>query len=99
MATKAQHSDDYARLPPFLRRLREEAGLTQRELGELLGRPQSWIHNCETANRRVDVTEFITWAEACGLDAQDAFRRFLELEKDSEEAGSDAEASEGGTSG
>lgn len=30
-----------------------------------------------TANRRVDVTEFIAWAKACGVAPQDAFPRFL----------------------
>jgi hypothetical protein len=29
------------------------------------------------AGRRVDVTEFIAWAKACGADPQDAFARFL----------------------
>ena len=65
-------------LPPLLRALREEAGLTQRELGGRLGKPQSWVYNCETANRRVDVTEFVAWANACGVDPQDAFARLLE---------------------
>ena len=59
--------------------------MTQRELGGRLGKPQSWVHNCETGNRRVDVTEFIAWAGACDVDAQDAFRRFLELERRGED--------------
>lgn len=60
-------------MPDFLRSLREEAGLTQRELGESLGKPHSWIYNSETGNRRVDVAEFADWAEACGVDPQAAF--------------------------
>src|SRR5262245_51788031 len=64
--------------PPFLRELREEASLTQRQLGKRLKKPQSWVYNCETANRRVDVAEFILWARACGADPQTAFSRFLE---------------------
>jgi transcriptional regulator with XRE-family HTH domain len=79
MPTKAQQARLYRRLPGFLRTLREDAGLTQRELGKRLGKPQSWIYNCETANRRVDVTEFIAWARACEVDPQIAFARFLEL--------------------
>ena len=86
MATKAQHAADYQRLPPFLRALRDEAKLTQRQLGERLGKPQSWVYNCETGNRRVDVTEFVAWAQACGLDPQNAFARFL---RPGEEAGPD----------
>jgi transcriptional regulator with XRE-family HTH domain len=77
MATKSQHSPAYRRLPGFLRTLREEAGLTQRQLGKRLKKPQSWVYNCETANRRVDVTEFVAWARACNLDPQAAFTRFL----------------------
>jgi transcriptional regulator with XRE-family HTH domain len=79
MATKAQHGPAYRRLPPFLRTLREAAGLTQRDLGKRLRKPQSWVYNCESANRRVDVTEFIAWARACGVEPGDAFERFLAL--------------------
>jgi transcriptional regulator with XRE-family HTH domain len=81
MATKSQHASFYQRLPQFLRVLREEAGLTQRELGKRLRKPQSWVYNCETANRRVDVTEFIAWAGACAVDAQAAFARFLKFQE------------------
>jgi hypothetical protein len=62
-----------------LRALREETGLTQRELGKRRKKPQSWVCNCETANRRVDLTEFIAWAKACNQDPLAAFARFLEL--------------------
>jgi transcriptional regulator with XRE-family HTH domain len=78
MATKAQHALAYRHLPLLLRALREEAGMTQRALGKRLKKAQSWIYNCETANRRVDVTEFIAWAKACGVDPLDAFARFLQ---------------------
>jgi len=78
MATKSQHSSAYRLLPAFLRALREEAGLTQRDLGQRMNKPQSWVYNCETANRRVDVSEFIEWATRCDIDATDAFTRFLE---------------------
>ena len=79
MATKAQQKPAYRPLPGFLKALREEAGLTQRELGKRLKKPQSWVYNCETGNRRVDVAEFIAWARACDVDPQDAFRRFLAM--------------------
>ncbi len=78
MATKSQHGPKYGPLPGFLRALREEAGLTQRELGKRMKKPQSWVYNCETANRRVDVTEFIEWAKCCDIDPGQAFVRFLE---------------------
>ena len=77
MATKSQHAKAYQDLPAFLKSLREAAGMTQRDLGKAMKKPQSWIYNCETANRRVDVTEFAAWATACGVDPVKAFRNFV----------------------
>ena len=77
MATKSQHNRMYRVLPGFLRQMREKAGLTQRQMGERLNKPQSYIHNCETANRRVDITEFILWAKACEINPKTAFSRLL----------------------
>jgi transcriptional regulator with XRE-family HTH domain len=77
VATKSQHASGYRDLPAFLRGLREAAGLTQRQLAKRLRKPQSWVYNCETGNRRVDVAEFIAWAKACKADPLAAFRRFL----------------------
>jgi hypothetical protein len=57
----------------------EEAQLTQRELGRRLGKPQSWVCNCASPNRRVDVTEFIAWATVCGVEPQVALANFLAL--------------------
>jgi hypothetical protein len=36
------------------------------------------VSNSETANRRVDVTEFVAWARACGADPLAALARLLE---------------------
>ncbi len=77
MATKSQHSPAYKPVQTLLRALREEAELTQRDLGERLGKPQSYVHNCEVGNRRVDIAEFAAWASACGVEPQTAFARFL----------------------
>ncbi len=77
MSTKSQHNLAYRVLPEFLRQMREKAGLTQREMGKRLKKPQSWVYNCETANRRVDITEFIAWARACEVKPQTAFARLL----------------------
>jgi hypothetical protein len=54
-------------------------------LGQRLGKPQSWVYNCETGNRRVDVTELAAWARSCGTGALAVFRRFLELDSRAEE--------------
>lgn len=77
VSIKSQHEPAYLRLPVYLRKQREKAGLTQRELGKKLGKPHSWIYNCETGNRRVDFTEFIAWVKACGVDPHKALDAFL----------------------
>ena len=77
MAPKAQHDRQYRPVPALLRAMREEAGLTQRDLGARLKKPQSWVHNCETANRRVDLAEFVAWCEACGVKPETGLKRFL----------------------
>jgi transcriptional regulator with XRE-family HTH domain len=77
MPKKAQHERNYTPIPDLLRHLREEAGLTQRDLASLLQRPQSWVYNSETANRRVDLAEFVAWCEACGISARKGLDRYL----------------------
>jgi len=75
---KAQHSMKYRIIPGFLRQMRKNAGLTQRDIGKILNKPQSYVHKCETADRRVDITEFTSWAKACGVNPKTAFSKLLE---------------------
>ena len=71
---KAQHADRYRHLPGLLRRMREEAGLTQRGLAAKLRVTHVSVHKSETGERRVDVAEFMDWCVACGTDPEEAFR-------------------------
>jgi hypothetical protein len=75
---KAQHAPSYRPVPPLLRDLRARAGLTQRELGARLRRPQSWVHSCETGGRRIDVGEFALWCRACGADPVKSFAKLAQ---------------------
>ncbi len=52
--------------------------MTQRELGQRLRRPHTYVHKTETGDRRVDPMEFIRWCRACGLDPAESLR---ELER------------------
>ena len=78
---KSLQAQRYRQLPGFLRRLREQAGLTQRELAKRLGMNHTMVHNSETAERRVDLAEFLDWAAACGVDPVEAVEEFLKLRK------------------
>ena len=66
-------------LPPLLRKLREAAGLTQRQLAARLRVTHAAVHKSETGERRVDVAEFINWCVACGADPDQAFRALRQL--------------------
>lgn len=77
MPTRALHSTLYRPVPPLLRAMREEAGLTTRELAANIGRPQSWVFKSENAERRIDVAEFCLWCKGCEVDPAAGIRRLL----------------------
>lgn len=54
---------------------RKEAGLTQTEVGDKIGRRQTHISIIETGVRRVDVVEFCAIAKAMGYDPVELFGR------------------------
>ena len=74
---KAPHAARYRRLPSMLRGMRQQAGLTQRELAGKLRIGQSLIHKTEVGERRADVTEFLDWCMACGVDPIEAFKQLV----------------------
>lgn len=74
MAARPQHKAAYRRLCGMLRRMREEAGLTQRNLAERLKMHNSMVHRSEIGDRRVDPIEFAAWCRACGTDPGDMIR-------------------------
>ena len=72
---KAQHALRYRLLPRSLREMRQQAGLTQRALAARLAVTHVFVHKSETGERRVDVTEFMDWSKACGIDPIAAFTK------------------------
>ena len=65
---KTIYEDDYAHLTRRLVAMRAEAGLTQRKLAQMLRWPQSVVARIETAERRMDVLEFMMWCEVLKAD-------------------------------
>ncbi len=49
------------------------ASLVQRELAKKLRVSHVLVHKSEIGERRVDITEFMDWCLACGIDPQQAF--------------------------
>ena len=56
---KSVFTDAYKTFLDVLIQARKDAGVTQVELAERLGKPQPWVSNIERGIRRVDVIEFI----------------------------------------
>lgn len=60
---------------------RERAGLTQQELAKRLRKPQSFVSNYESGQRRVDVLELIRIAQGLGADPVRLFADVLARQK------------------
>ena len=81
MGTKLSGSPDYKALMAVILASRREAGLTQRELGERLDKPHTYIAKIESGERRLDVVEFVELAEALQIKPRVLLERFLEWSK------------------
>mgnify|MGYP000978705355 CR=1 FL=1 len=71
------HTDEYRALTAILLEARQNAGLTQQEVANRLGKPQSYVAKVEGAERRIDLVEFIALAKAIGSDPNDLFHTVL----------------------
>jgi len=74
------YSDEYQRVINALKKARKENGITQAQLAEALGKPQSFIAKVESGERRLDVVEFVRLARLVGMEAE-AIVRALALGK------------------
>ena len=72
MGARVQHQPVYRGLCELLRAWRGRAGLSQARLAELLGKPPSYVHKCEVADRRIDPIEFVRWYRICGISGPHA---------------------------
>jgi transcriptional regulator with XRE-family HTH domain len=64
----------YRRVPPFLREMREKAGLTQRQLASKIDQTQWWVARSETGSRRLDIAEFVEFCFGCGVEPTEALK-------------------------
>ncbi|MDY4380161.1 helix-turn-helix transcriptional regulator [Pectobacterium brasiliense] len=63
------YSDEYQSVIKILREARIEKGITQENLANTLGRPQSFVAKIENGERRLDVVEFVHIAHLLSVDA------------------------------
>lgn len=62
-------------LQSLLVEARKANGLTQAELAEALGKPQSFVAKYENGERRIDVIEFVDITSALGVPTSDLLAR------------------------
>ena len=74
---KTIHSKQSAKLCALLSEARKKAGLTQQQLAEMLGRPQSFVAKYELGERRVDVIEFLAIAKILKADPTSIIKTLL----------------------
>jgi len=66
--SKSIHSPEHTKLRELLVAARKKAGLTQQEVANQLGRPQSFVAKYEGGERRLDVVEFLQVTAVLGAD-------------------------------
>ena len=79
MLSKRKHELDQfrRRAARCLRRHREEAELTQRELAKRMDITHVAVHKIETGLQRVELPLFCRWAKACGSDPVAVLREIV----------------------
>jgi len=67
---KSIHTEKYKHFCELLAEARESKGLTQKQVANKLGKPQSFVSKYENGERRLDVLEFVQICKAIGVDAK-----------------------------
>ena len=75
---KAFHTERYAKLIEGLVAARHKAGLTQQQVADRLGKPQSYVAKIEGGERRLDILEFVDYAHALGRDPEELLHAMLD---------------------
>lgn len=72
------YSARHQRFRDLLRQIRVDAGLTQKQLAAMLGKPQSYVSKAEMGERRLDFLETLDFCAACGVGVAEFTGRLTE---------------------
>jgi transcriptional regulator with XRE-family HTH domain len=61
----------------LLKKARQDKGITQVQLAELLGKPQSFVAKFESGERRLDVVEFARIAKLLDVSALETLNKIF----------------------
>lgn len=78
---KSVFTRDYRIFVRLLRKLRQDAGLSQEEVATRLGETQSFIGKCERGERRLDIVELQAFCRALGLPLPEFVRQLEEAQQ------------------
>lgn len=76
MSVKSIYKPEYKVLRRLLFEMREGAGLKQKEMADLLRRPQSYVSAVERGRRRIDLLQLREYCRVCDNGLVDFVRRF-----------------------
>lgn len=72
---KSIYTREYTAVTQLLKVLRKEAGMTQVELGEILGQSQSFVTKFERGERRLDIVQLRTLCQKLGVTLPEFVKR------------------------
>ena len=73
---------EYQILLVHLRQARKDAHLTQKAVGDRLGRTQGYVNKIETGERRLDVVQLRDFCAAVGIDFVEFIQRYNDVVKE-----------------
>lgn len=76
------HRPQYEVFRNMMVKARETSGLTQVQIADALGRPQSFVSKYERGDRRLDFTEFVEIAGILGIDVATFITAYQDSIKD-----------------
>jgi len=65
----------YTKLLALLKNIRKERKLTQKDIAEKLGKPQSFVSKYELAEKRLDILELRQLCKVLGIDLKEFIDR------------------------
>ena len=74
--SKLRFSNEYRLLLDRLIETRKAAGITQQQIADWLGKPQSHVSKCESQDREISIVDLWKWCGALGITLSEIVRQF-----------------------
>jgi transcriptional regulator with XRE-family HTH domain len=81
MMSRTLDSPRHRALVAFLKKKRDDADLSQKQVAKRLNRYQSFVATFEGGQKRIDAVELIQIAEAIGFDPEEAIKVMVRVKE------------------